>query len=111
MNNNSNNSDSGSNPMEHGVRLVVRYPVPSLNKLFAMSHWERHQEKKRTQAAFASALQAIAADYLTPTTSLGDASISSIVAAIRDSSQMIDPKTSTLLRSKRKSDTSQKKKP
>ena len=36
--------------------LEVFYPVPSLNRLFAMHHWAREKEKKKTQDAVLSAL-------------------------------------------------------
>ena len=44
--------------MANGIRLVVRHPVPSLNRLFAMNPWQRRREKLATQAAFAFALSA-----------------------------------------------------
>lgn len=39
------------------IKFVVRHPVPSLNKLFAMNPWRRRREKKSTQTAFAYALR------------------------------------------------------
>jgi len=45
--------------------LVVRYPVPSLNRLFSMTHWNRQREKRKTQAALLSALSPTAADFST----------------------------------------------
>ena len=51
------------------LKLIVNYPVPSLNRLFAMYPMSRHTEKKRTQAAFLSALRLSASDSLTRTIS------------------------------------------
>jgi len=48
--------------------LVIRHPVPSLNRLFSMTHWSRQREKRKTQAALLSALSPTAADFLTRTT-------------------------------------------
>ncbi len=48
--------------------LVLKHPVPSLNRLFAMHPFERLKEKKQTQRAFLSALEASGADLLTRTT-------------------------------------------
>jgi hypothetical protein len=48
------------------IKLVVRRRVPSLNVLFAMSHWQRTKEKNATQAAFKSALRAIEGGLSTP---------------------------------------------
>lgn len=50
------------------IKLVLDYEVPSLNKLFGMTHWDRMDEKKRAARALLSALQAAAPDSSTPTT-------------------------------------------
>lgn len=50
------------------MKIVVRHPVPSLNRLFAMTPFDRQREKKKTQAAFLFALEAIGADSSTLTT-------------------------------------------
>jgi hypothetical protein len=50
------------------MKLVVYHPVPSLNKLFGMNHWQRQKEKKATQAAFRSALLALGDGYSIKTT-------------------------------------------
>jgi hypothetical protein len=43
----------GDSLMAEFLRLVVRHPVPSVNRLFAMNPWQRRREKQATQAAFA----------------------------------------------------------
>lgn len=53
----------------NSITLVVAHPVPSLNTLFAMSHWGRKRERDKTQAALLSALSATATDSSTRTTS------------------------------------------
>lgn len=50
------------------TKLVVRHPVPSLNRLFAMNPWQRRREKQLTQNAFAYALRDSGADYSILTT-------------------------------------------
>ena len=45
-------------PLPGTLVLIIRHPVPSLNALFGMSHWQRVKEKKKIQIAFASALSA-----------------------------------------------------
>lgn len=52
------------------LKLIVRHPVPSLNKLFAMNHWQRHKERNQTQLALLSALQVSAKDLSIQTTLL-----------------------------------------
>jgi hypothetical protein len=74
-----------SNGMENGLRLVVRHPVPSLNRLFAMNPWQRRREKLATQSAFASALSASGFDPAIRTTFVQN--ISLIASATRDSSR------------------------
>lgn len=49
--------------------LVVRHPVPSLNRLFSMTHWSRQREKRNTQAAMLSALSPTAEGSVMRTTS------------------------------------------
>ena len=73
-----------SNGMENGLRLVVRHPVPSLNRLFAMNPWQRRREKLATQGAFASALSASGLDSAIQTTFARN--ILSIASATRGSS-------------------------
>lgn len=51
------------------IKFVVDYRIPSLNRLFAMTHWERHREKRKAQVALLLALQACADDCSTRTTS------------------------------------------
>ena len=75
-----------SNGTENGIKLVVRHPVPSLNRLFAMNPWQRRREKLATQAAFASALSASALDSAIQTTFARNTSL--IASATRDSSRM-----------------------
>ena len=75
-----------SNGMENGIRLVVRHPVPSLNRLFAMSPWRRHREKLATQGAFASALSASGLDSVIRTTFARNTSL--IACATRASLRM-----------------------
>lgn len=48
-------------------KMVIYHTVPSLNRLFAMNHWQRRREKKATQAAFLSMLKASGADSSTTT--------------------------------------------
>ena len=55
--------------------LIVQHPVPSLNRLFAMTQWQRHREKKDTLAALLSALHPSAEGSSTLTTSSVDRSI------------------------------------
>jgi len=74
-----------SNGMENGIRLVVRHPVPSLNRLFAMNPWQRRREKLATQGAFASALSASGLDSAIRTTFARNTSL--IASATRDSSR------------------------
>ena len=74
-----------SNGMENGIRLVVRHPVPSLNRLFAMNPWQRRREKLATQGAFASALSASGLDSVIQTTFARNTSL--IASATRDSSR------------------------
>lgn len=67
---NLNNSESG-NPtfLRHVLTVTIKEPLPSLNVLLAMSHWERTKLKRSIQKSFLSGLQAIAADSSTKTTS------------------------------------------
>jgi hypothetical protein len=51
--------------MRQSVKLTIKHPVPSLNKLFSMNPWQRKREKEQTQRAFMSALQASGAGLLT----------------------------------------------
>lgn len=70
--------------------VVVKYPVPSLNKLFGMHPWSRYKEKRSTQAAFLSAFTASADALSIPTTAASSGwSIHSAISAL---SQTIDPK-------------------
>jgi len=55
--------------------LITKHPVPSLNALFAMTHWQRHREKKATLTALLSALSPSALAYSMPTTWWEDRSI------------------------------------
>ena len=50
------------------LTLNVYHPVPSLNKLFAMGHWQRKKEKEATQRAVLSALQVAESGFSTQTT-------------------------------------------
>ena len=52
-----------------GLRINLKYKVPSLNRLLAMNHWQRHREKKVARSAFELWLRACAADYSTKTIS------------------------------------------
>jgi hypothetical protein len=59
------------NPLSEGtLTLRLNYRVPSLNRLFAMSHWQRLSEKKAARLALASASSSFvsAADSKIPTT-------------------------------------------
>lgn len=75
------------------IKIVVLHPVPSLNKLFAMNHWQRSRERKATRAAFMSALRATAKDSLTQITSLEDANTSLTACAMQGLSKTTDRKT------------------
>ena len=83
-----------SNATENGLRLVVRHPVPSLNRLFAMNPWQRRREKRATQGAFASALSASGLDSAIQTTFARNTS--SIASATRGSSPTTGPTASRL---------------
>ena len=75
------------------IKLVVRHRVPSLNVLFAMSHWQRTKEKKATQAAFRSALRAIEGGLSTPIIWRAGVNTSLIVADTQNSSPTTGSKT------------------
>lgn len=51
------------------IKLVVRYKVPSLNKLFAMNFMARFKERRKAHLALLSALSPTEPGYLTLTTS------------------------------------------
>lgn len=74
-----------SNKTENGLKLVVRHPVPSLNRLFAMNPWQRRREKLATQSAFASALSVTGIGSAIQTTYARN--ISLIASATRGSSR------------------------
>lgn len=38
------------------LKLVVKYKVPSLNRLFAMNHWQRAKERRKAHVALMYAL-------------------------------------------------------
>lgn len=76
------------------IVLIVRHPVPSLNALFAMTHWERLREKKRTQAAFVSGSLVSDDGSLIPIISVQSGTLT--VCVIPGSSRMIGFKTSSL---------------
>ena len=63
--------------------LVINYPVPSLNKLFGMNHWQRRREKKAAQDAFESALLAI--EGVSATSIISPQSTSSTASAMLES--------------------------
>lgn len=67
------------------MKIVVHHPVPSLNRLFNMTPFERRHEKKLTQLKFLSALEAIEADSLTLTTFVQNTSL--IVSGMRGLSE------------------------
>lgn len=73
------------------IKLVVRHPVPSLNRLFSMTPWDRHREKKATQAAFMFALSAFGNNSLTLTTFVRNSSLT--VSAMLDSYETTEHKT------------------
>lgn len=82
------------------IKLVLKHPVPSLNKLFAMNPWQRKKEKQKTQVAFHGALlrsQATEDDYLTLITLREAASIFWIAVNTASSYRTIAKKTSSLL--------------
>ncbi len=79
--------------------LIVRYPVPSLNRLFAMNPWQRKKEKVATQNAFMSALSAI--ENGSATRIIFAESILSIASATRKSSRMTGQKILRLKSPKR----------
>ena len=58
-------------PLPETILLVLKYRVPSLNRLFSMNHWQRRKEKQQAQLATLSALKAAAADSSTPIISVG----------------------------------------
>jgi len=64
-----------SPPLPGTLTLIVHHPVPSLNALFAMTHWQRHREKRATLDALLSALSPSALDCSMPTTWWEDRSI------------------------------------
>lgn len=51
------------------IKLVVKYKVPSLNRLFKIGPMGRFQERKKAHRALLSELQRSAHDSLTQTTS------------------------------------------
>lgn len=104
MNQTSSQQGSSSNPMAPGesLHLVVWHPVPSLNKLFAMTQWQRCKEKKATQLAFRSALRAIVGGFSTPIIWRAGVSTSLIAADTPSSSQTTVPRTSSSILAKRK---------
>lgn len=50
------------------IKIVVFHPVPSLNLLFKMSHWDRTAERRKTQNALLCGLSASAKNCSTQTT-------------------------------------------
>lgn len=58
-----------SPPLRGTLILIVKHPVPSLNRLFAMTQWQRHREKKATLDALLSGLRRSGEDSLILTTS------------------------------------------
>jgi len=57
-------------PLKLGhYRLVVQHPLPSLNAVLALGHWQRLKLKKLIQASMLSALRASEHDSSTPITS------------------------------------------
>ena len=87
-----------SSGTENGIRVVVRYPVPSLNRLFAMHPWQRRREKLATQAAFASALSATGLGSATLTTFARN---TSLIASATPGSSRTTPPTASLSKSGR----------
>jgi hypothetical protein len=75
------------------IKLVVRHPVPSLNKLFAMNPWQRRREKRDTQIEFVSVLLASELGSATLTTFAQNTSWTAL--GTRALSGMIDRKTSS----------------
>lgn len=72
-------------PSPYSCKLIIYHPVPSLNRLFGMNHWQRRREKKATQAAFLSMLKASGFDSWT--TTICAASFSLTASATRSSSR------------------------
>lgn len=81
--------------------LVIRHPVPSLNALFGMQHWQRVKEKKATQAAFLSALRALDAELSTQTICAG--STRWTASAIQEFCETIERQKSSSLQRKKRS--------
>jgi len=87
------------------LKLVIRHPVPSLNRLFAMNHWARQKEKQKTQQWFYSALcesQVTEDDYSTLITLREAASIFLIAVNMHNSSRTTGRKTSPSKSAKKK---------
>ena len=76
--------------------LLVPYVVPSLNKLFGMSHWERNRERIKCQLAFKCALLRSGQDSLIQTTSAEAANLSSIASSTAEPSKTTILNTSNL---------------
>jgi len=84
----------------HKIVLIIRHPVPTINALFAMTHWGRHRERKKTQDAFACGWSVSGDGSLTPITWLPSGS--STVSAMRATSQTTERKTLSLKSARKK---------
>lgn len=51
------------------LKITVNYKIPSLNRLFAMSHWQRKDERHKAHYALWCALSPTEASFSTQTTS------------------------------------------
>ena len=80
------------------MKIVVNYKTPSLNRLFDMNHWDRHQERRKAHAELLFGLRAIAVNFSTPTTSSVEQSICS-TAYDTLASYLATARTKSLLRS------------
>jgi hypothetical protein len=95
-------SENDNNPSAP-LTLVIHYPVPSLNRLFALGHWQRRKEKQATQAAVLSALRRAVLERSIQTTAAP--SILSTACAMLASYMTTDQGTLSYRSSKRKSRT------
>jgi hypothetical protein len=95
-------SENDNNPSAP-LTLVIHYPVPSLNHLFALGHWQRRKEKQATQAAVLSALRRAVLERSIQTTAAP--SILSTACAMLESYMTTDQRTLSCKSSRRKSRT------
>ena len=78
------------------TKLFIRYKIPSLNRLFGMSHWQRLKEKKLALAAVRSASSLTGPDTATLTTLSEDANTFSMPFDDADTSKTMRRPSSRL---------------